>query len=368
MRYVLKHPSGRGKMRETRSEMENSEVRHKKFLHMPSGCDYVNFPSMMAKGQWYHVFNAGEALWPPGSSFGHPISAIAHLSRLYPKDFHDTYGWLLHYVIDGRLVHHINQQRYVVEAGNAVFMDLRDSLFYKNEERRHVRFLYLHFDSRTLPMLCAELGIREDPVVINLPAPRVLETFQRILDLIASEPPWYEAGLSAEISILLSEICKTRPKLDSRNHFYVHPALGPPLVRRALAAMCSRYQHRWSIKELSALSNCSTFHFCRLFKQVTRYRPMDYLNRYRIEHSKTLLQTTRDTIQEIARQVGFVNPKYFSRLFQRFERRSPADYRRKMVGDESQAIRNQMAASDSNHNPHRTRGKGSTARKSVGSR
>lgn len=55
-----------------------------------------------------------------------------------------------------------------------------------------------------------------------------------------------------------------------------------------------------------------------------------YLKQYRIEKAKKLLLGTELKVYEIARQVGYFDAKYFSRVFKEIEGELPIDYRRRL--------------------------------------
>ena len=55
-----------------------------------------------------------------------------------------------------------------------------------------------------------------------------------------------------------------------------------------------------------------------------------YLNSLRIERAKQLLHDMRLRVGEIASQVGFESPRYFTRVFKEFTGLSPAEYGRRV--------------------------------------
>jgi two-component system response regulator YesN len=57
-------------------------------------------------------------------------------------------------------------------------------------------------------------------------------------------------------------------------------------------------------------------------------RPIDYLNRRRIERAQSLLCAGQKSIKEVARATGFADPAYFSRIFSRYVGITPATYAR----------------------------------------
>lgn len=68
--------------------------------------------------------------------------------------------------------------------------------------------------------------------------------------------------------------------------------------------------------------------FCRAFKQATGLTCTDYVGLERIRIAKRLLTRQDLLVKEVAYQVGFENPNYFSRRFKEMEGRTPTSYRR----------------------------------------
>jgi transcriptional regulator GlxA family with amidase domain len=72
----------------------------------------------------------------------------------------------------------------------------------------------------------------------------------------------------------------------------------------------------------------STSWFTRSFRNATGTSPMQYILQTRIRNAQTLLETTDDSISNIASIVGYDNPMYFSRLFSKAKGVSPTGYRK----------------------------------------
>lgn len=87
------------------------------------------------------------------------------------------------------------------------------------------------------------------------------------------------------------------------------------------------YNHNIKLEELAKLMDMSPKYFCRYFLSLTGNRPLEYVNRYRIELAAERLGTKGESINEIAFDCGFKNPGYFARLFKRYKGLSPSAYR-----------------------------------------
>ena len=64
-----------------------------------------------------------------------------------------------------------------------------------------------------------------------------------------------------------------------------------------------------------------------LFKQETGINFVTYLNQYRIEKGKKLLTDTNLKIYEIAEEIGFGSPYYFSKVFKELTGMQCKEYR-----------------------------------------
>ena len=59
-------------------------------------------------------------------------------------------------------------------------------------------------------------------------------------------------------------------------------------------------------------------YFCHFFKDATGQSPISFINRFRIEKAATLLNNTDIPITQIATNVGFEDPNYFTRTFKKY--------------------------------------------------
>ncbi len=82
----------------------------------------------------------------------------------------------------------------------------------------------------------------------------------------------------------------------------------------------------FSLQGLSEQINLSSSYVSKIFKSVKNMSVSDYLNNYRIEKAKILLQQNL-TIKETAEKVGFLNENYFYTLFKKKTSMTPNKYK-----------------------------------------
>jgi transcriptional regulator GlxA family with amidase domain len=67
--------------------------------------------------------------------------------------------------------------------------------------------------------------------------------------------------------------------------------------------------------------------FVRRFKQATGDSPLVYLQKLRVAAAKRLLENDHRSMQEISDAVGYQDPVFFRKIFQRHTGVSPSAYR-----------------------------------------
>ena len=101
------------------------------------------------------------------------------------------------------------------------------------------------------------------------------------------------------------------------------------LVKRAIAYMHQNYRRPLTRREVAEEIGVSEHYFSRLFNRELGISPWDYLNRFRVYQAKELLCRTQGSVKIIAGQVGFKDPKYFSRVFRKITGHSPIEFKEK---------------------------------------
>ena len=89
-----------------------------------------------------------------------------------------------------------------------------------------------------------------------------------------------------------------------------------------------------SLKKVAKAVNISANHPSEKFKQVTGVNFVEHIARIRFENASELLRNPNLRISEIAFAVGFQSLSQFNRVFKRFARKSPSQYRADVSSDE----------------------------------
>ena len=95
-----------------------------------------------------------------------------------------------------------------------------------------------------------------------------------------------------------------------------------------LQDMKKHYGEPISLRQIADEHFISETYVCDLFRKHLGKTFSAYLQELRLEHARSLLQTTSQTVSEIAKRVGYGDVGYFCRVFRRCQGCSPAQYRR----------------------------------------
>ncbi len=100
------------------------------------------------------------------------------------------------------------------------------------------------------------------------------------------------------------------------------------LIRQDISAYIdAHYAQELSMKNVAHAMNYSDAYFCKLFKQCFQSNFSTYLNMYRVQKAKAMMENSRASVKEISIACGYTDPNYFTRIFKRVTSMTPSEYR-----------------------------------------
>ncbi|GBF72137.1 hypothetical protein PA598K_00373 [Paenibacillus sp. 598K] len=150
---------------------------------------------------------------------------------------------------------------------------------------------------------------------------------------------------SVELTGLIEQLCRISPvpgqleQLHKQTLFYqllhevlesarrYHNSQSSSVVEQAIAYMHARCDEALTLDALAEMFGMKPKYFSYLFHKFTGIRPIPYLIRYRMNRARELILYSELSIREIAAQVGYYDPYYFSRLFKKYMGMSPSAIR-----------------------------------------
>ena len=187
--------------------------------------------------------------------------------------------------------------------------------------------LWMRVDSAQFTLIAEALDVETNPVFALHKLDEAVGVFQSACKLLRSRPLNVSAALHAAVSSLTAILFDARQSAISERPTPRAERAPPADLAAVLDKLRVEYGRRWRVKDLAQLAGISVPQFFRRFNQMTGSSPMDWLRRHRVNEAKRRLSETRDHISNIANQVGYADPLYFSRDFKKVVGVSPRRYR-----------------------------------------
>ena len=102
-----------------------------------------------------------------------------------------------------------------------------------------------------------------------------------------------------------------------------------PIIGQALALLHKEPAHPWTIANLARRIGLSRTRLAERFRDFLGESPMAYLAQWRLKLGAEILQSTEDSVTQVAAAVGYGSEAAFNRAFKREFDCPPAQFRRK---------------------------------------
>ncbi|WNR46065.1 AraC family transcriptional regulator [Paenibacillus roseipurpureus] len=190
-------------------------------------------------------------------------------------------------------------------------------------------YLAIHFDYRLMQWEGMELSIQEAKT--GLPLPHVTELasasdaearFRKLYHMWTEKQAGYEWRSRIALTELLSDI----EGMQGQQH--LPDTKSDELMKSAMMYVNKQFHNPMSRDAMAKQCAMSVSYFSVLFKKYTGYSYVQYIHKVRLDRAKVLLRSSYAPISEIAREIGYEDPLYFSKMFMREVGLSPREYRK----------------------------------------
>ena len=126
-------------------------------------------------------------------------------------------------------------------------------------------------------------------------------------------------------NILLNKIMESYDNMGKSN------SIEEIYIEKAKKYIAENYRNDLNMAMVSNYVSLNYSYFSFLFKKYVDTSFSDYVNKVRIERAKELLKKVDYKIYDIAEEVGYKNSKYFIKIFKKYEKISPNEYKLKNI-------------------------------------
>jgi AraC family cel operon transcriptional repressor len=256
------------------------------------------------------------------------ITSIKNTSGLHTHDFYEIF-----LILEGRVIHCINNEKHILEEGDLVFIRPQDFHHYEQLPGYDMQFINLSFYPKIIDGLFNYLGdgftqksilMAPMPPMVSLSVNEALYLLSR-LEHINLIPSHEKAAIRTESRAIIAEIIS--------KYFLYYKEDKQDKLPQWLNELCIQMKKKDNFTQgLSALLNISGRtheHLCREFKKHLSVTPTEYINTLRLNYAENLLLNTDMDIITVCFNSGFDNLSYFYKLFKLRFNSTPFSYRRK---------------------------------------
>jgi YesN/AraC family two-component response regulator len=100
-----------------------------------------------------------------------------------------------------------------------------------------------------------------------------------------------------------------------------------PLVQKVITRVDFDLSADLSLGTVAKDLSVNASYLSSVFRKETGYSYIDYVNRKRMEHAAYLLSDSRQLISSIAQSCGIQDDNYFTKLFKKYNGKTPRQFR-----------------------------------------
>ena len=233
------------------------------------------------------------------------------------------------YVKDGKAKITVNHNSFIAEKGDLLFISpysLHSVETIPDECFSHVCFC---FDLSMLPDTKLTEKLIDGVIYIaNLVEStsahneKLRTMFEEIDDAMTASSSYWELTVQGNLNLMFSYIMQNSLISDSALH-----SESKDFCIKVSKFLKDHYKEKLTSSVIADELNLYQGYFCRIFKKNFSMRFSDYLNMYRLEKAKNLLLKTDISVTEVAYEVGYDNPSYFTKIFRIQNGVSPKKFR-----------------------------------------
>jgi len=116
---------------------------------------------------------------------------------------------------------------------------------------------------------------------------------------------------------------------DSFTVFQYQHQHNDDIIAEAQSYIEKNFSKNISIESLASKSNMSVRQFIRRFETATSNRPLEYLQRVRVDAAKKMFESKNKTVNEVAYECAYEDASFFRKIFKRHTGLSPTEYKEK---------------------------------------
>ena len=179
-------------------------------------------------------------------------------------------------------------------------------------------------ESRLMTPFCVELG--KVPAELAEDAARLPLLFRLLGDEFLGEGKGREVALSAVTQLILVTLLRLSTNPEQNQHYRREDL---HIYHRFNALVEEHYKDHWALWRYAEQIGVTEARLNDICRRMANLPSKKLIHDRLLQEAKRLLIFSASSVNEIAYHLGFKDPAYFSRFFQRYTEKTPSEYRDK---------------------------------------
>ncbi|MDH4474666.1 MAG: helix-turn-helix transcriptional regulator [Fluviicola sp.] len=254
-----------------------------------------------------------------------------HHVRIAHPHKHDFYLTVL--ITQGTGFHEIDFERYEVQAGAVFFMQPGQTHYWEfspNVEGviffHSMAYYQWQFPNSQLSDFPFYFSRRNKPFLqlTDSETPKIADQFNRILQEFCADLPYRYSKIGSLLHCLYIDLSRRYAVEEPQNVIHIQPYA--QRFKTFEETLNRDYKAEKSASYYAAQLHITIKHLNRICKEVTGKTSTEIITERVLLEAKRLLSTGSMNLNEIARELGYEEYAYFSRLFKQYCGESPRDF------------------------------------------
>lgn len=231
--------------------------------------------------------------------------------------------YLLNMVWKGKGIFQRGAELYHLQAGDMFLIQPGEMTYYEADEYEPWEYAWVGFDGKRALELLKNTTLLEKPVFsVTEERERFIRAFSGMVEIFGRQD-YCQLELIGYFLQLLSPMVKRCQEDRDESHRKEY-------LERAKDYIQTNFIYDVRIQDLSRFVGIDRSYLYRLFMEYEKISPKQYLQQYRIQHAKEMMQNDRYSITEVAYSCGFCDTESFTYHFSQQEQMTPLEYQWKI--------------------------------------
>jgi AraC-like DNA-binding protein len=232
---------------------------------------------------------------------------------------------LIHYIHSGKGTYHVSGKKYTLNSGEGFLIFPNVATYYEADDTRPWHYSWIGFHGINALNYLEQAGLSvENPIISNQNKSCIEDLFNQV-NAVEKLSEGKETRLLGLLYLILSNIIDNSIMSNTNKRSLNHTE---NYVRKAVEFLEKNYSTNLTIEDVAHNIGLSRKYLSSLFALHLNITPQQFLINIRMKRACKLLKNNQLSVGDVSRSVGYEDPLLFSKMFSKYNKISPREFRK----------------------------------------